>query len=275
MRCPKDLTGMRFGRLFVLERSGIDSDKRPTWKCQCDCGSIKVITGRNMVNGFTQSCGCIRKDKTANFVGRRFGRLTVIERGTNKDNGRVITWICKCDCGTYTTVRAPHLVNGTSCSCGCLRIERLQEVVTTHGHSIGRVATSEFSIWTNMRSRCRNQNADGYINYGGRGITVCDRWDRSFEAFFEDMGPRPSPRHSIDRINNNGPYAPENCRWATKQEQARNSRQNHLIEIDGVTRCVAEWSEISGVLHSTITGREKAGVVGMDLLKPVRNREAA
>src|SRR6266508_728705 len=152
------------------------------------------------------------------LVGRKFGRLTVTGRAGNDGHGHAM-WACLCECGTTITVARGALRTRETQSCGCLKRQRTRETHTTHGQS----NSPEWRAWRNMRQRCKNRRHPKYRDYGGRGITVCDRW-ASFENFLADMGPKPSPAHSIDRIDVNGNYEPGNCRWATPKEQRLNQR---------------------------------------------------
>lgn len=144
-------------------------------------------------------------------------------------------WLCRCDCGVEKEFQVAHVRTGNSKSCGCMRLQLMREGNTIHGMS----RTIEYSIWGGMIDRCYNPNSGNYRHWGDRGIVVCDRWRDSFEAFLEDMGKRPSPTHSIDRINNDGNYEPGNVRWATPSEQARNTRssktKNIIVEVGEVS----------------------------------------
>jgi hypothetical protein len=161
--------------------------------------------------------------------GLRFGRLLVISF-SHTDNRNYAHWHCRCDCTAIVVVNGQRLVNNETRSCGCLRREISRRRMTKHGQSStrnGLQPSPEYRSWCAMLRRCYNPNAFGYEYYGGCGIIVCDRWRQSFEAFFKDMGPRPTLQHTLDRWPNPyGNYEPDNCRWATWKEQRHNRRKS-------------------------------------------------
>lgn len=171
------------------------------------------------------------------LTGQTFGRWTVIERANHP--GNATRWRCRCDCGTVKTVLSDSLVNGRSKSCGCL----MPQLVSIKRRTHGQRKTPIYEVWKRMIRRCKDPSKRPNRNHAGRGISVCDRWKGSFEAFIGDMGPRPSPRHQIDRIDQDGDYGPGNCRWVTPKENSRNKRNNHLLTAFGVTKTMMEWSE--------------------------------
>lgn len=186
-------------------------------------------------------------------IGDRFERLIVVGR----DDQRKQYYRVRCDCGAMKAVRKDGLYNGVTKSCGCLQREMARRP-RTHGMAgVGRSA--EYDCWAHMLRRCYTPTTQQYENYGGRGITVCDRWRESFPQFLADMGPRPSASHSLDRIDNNGNYEPSNCRWATQAEQANNRRQNHPITYQGKTQNIREWERELCLGRNTIYGRLQLG----------------
>jgi hypothetical protein len=162
------------------------------------------------------------------LTGRAFGRLTVIARAlcsTLTSGRRLTAWVCRCACGAVVDVPTQQLASGRTKSCGCLRVDLGHAKRRTHGESSPGHWSPEYRAWSGLIQRCTNPKNTDWANYGGRGITVCDRWRRSFEAFLADMGRKPTPSHSIDRKDVDGNYEPGNCRWATPSQQASNRRR--------------------------------------------------
>lgn len=154
-----------------------------------------------------------------NITGQRFGRLVAVQMSPVNASKR-LKWRCRCDCGNEKEALSHLLRAGLTRSCGCLQREACREKNSTHGMR----NAPEYSVWYDMKRRCHDPRNKRYADYGGRGIAVCERWQISFANFYEDMGPRPTATHSIDRINNDGNYEPLNCKWSTKSEQAFNRR---------------------------------------------------
>jgi hypothetical protein len=185
---------------------------------------------------------------------QRFGKLLVLERQGSAPNGASTTptWLCQCDCGKQKLIRGPNLCNGQAKSCGCSHFKH--NAYTGRGNKTG----PEYRAWSGMLQRCTNPKAREFVFYGARGIRVCDRW-KDAAMFLADMGPRPSPQHSLDRIDNNGNYEPGNCRWATRIEQARNKRSNRVLIVEGRALPISEWAEATGLLNTTIRERIRRG----------------
>lgn len=204
-----DMLNEKFGKLLVIERSENSSSNEVRWKCLCDCGNIIIVSSASLRSGNTSSCGCLQ---SPDLTGKRFGRWYVISR-LNVDNGGEYHWLCQCDCGKVRSVLISNLTSGGSTSCGCAT----RESVTTHGLS----KHPDYDRWRDMMARCYNALSPGYHYYGGRGITVCEEW-HDVENFcaWADSIPHDLTL-SIDRIDNDKGYYPENCTFATAKEQAR------------------------------------------------------
>jgi len=190
------------------------------------------------------------------LTGQRFGRLTVLGFGgmtTTPNGARHAAWDCICDCGRTCKGRGVMLRHGHKKSCGCLQPEVVAKLRKTHGQS----RLPEFKVWTQMRARCLG-DADSHL-YRDKGISVCDRWRESFENFLADMGPKPSPRHSIDRIDSNGNYEPANCRWALPVVQANNTSRNVNLTYAGETMSAAQWADRFNLKRSTVYARIDRG----------------
>ena len=184
--------------------------------------------------------------KRAELTGRRFGMLVAISPA-HLDDAHQWHWNVHCDCGNQQkTVRAHDLLTGKQTSCGCVHV--------THGATKGGKPTPEYLSWRGMLARCTNPKATGFENYGGRGVTVCERW-QSFALFLEDMGPRPNITDSIDRIDNDGNYEPGNCRWATTLEQNQKKRSLVMLTVDGETSYLADWARRVGLDEDTLRKR--------------------
>ena len=166
--------------------------------------------------------------------GKIFGRLLVMKESGHTKCGKV-KWLCRCSCGRKTTVNSGHLKSGHTRSCGCLSIETTTTRNTKHGNRY----IPEYTIWRDMHRRCSNIKAKGFEYYGGRGIVVCESWS-SFDNFYRDMGSRPGDDLSLERINNDGPYSPYNCKWATRTEQSNNTSRNRIVTFNGKKQTMAQ-----------------------------------
>lgn len=194
------------------------------------------------------------------LTGRRFGRMVVVCYAGHRGHSHY--WHCRCDCGDVKDAVGNNLKRGLTTSCGCFHKEQASRVNRTHGMR----GSPEFGVWCGIRNRCYNPKVDSYCDYGGRGIAVCERWRRSFKAFLADMGLRPSPRHTIERLDNSRDYEPTNCVWATPSEQAKNRRTTVFLTHDGVTLCVKDWGSRLHINPGTIANRIRRGYSVADAL---------
>lgn len=182
-----------------------------------------------------------------NLVGKKYSLLTVVSYMGNSN------WRCDCECGRFTFVNGDHLKTGHTKSCGCIRKPK-------PGHRESNIRTTkEYRAWSHIKARCYNPKDKAYHNYGGRGITVCDRWRASYENFLADMGRAPSPKHSIDRIKNELGYSKENCRWADKIHQANNTRKTIMVTYLGKTQPLCFWCRELNIKRTTVFNRLRRG----------------
>ena len=190
-----------------------------------------------------------RRLRAIDLTGQRFGRLVVLRRISNR--GERVRWLCACDCGNDTAVDPQCLRRGDTRSCGCLNAELSARRMTKHGHDRRSVETRAHIVWRRMKGRCLDKNDKGWPYYGGRGIRICDRW-MDFSNFIEDMG-NPPPGYSIERVDNDGDYCPENCVWTDKKTQNRNKRSVHTIILQGRKISVAEVCERLRISRTNIS----------------------
>lgn len=194
--------------------------------------------------------------KRIDLTGQRFGRLTVIKKNGCK-NGHIL-WECDCKCGNTVTVKGIHLRSGHTQSCGCYKSETVTQSHTTHGMSKEPV----YSAWNSIIQRCENRNNKSFLDYGGRGIKMCERWRKSFEAFFKDVSMLPNfgkEGYSLNRIDNDGNYEPNNVEWADNIAQANNKRSNRQITYNGKTQTLAQWADEYGIRYNTLLMRLRRG----------------
>lgn len=213
--------------------------------------------------------------KAIRMVGMRFGRLVVVSNAGRSPNGQY-RWICQCDCGQTTKpIDGSNLRRGVIKSCGCFRRELSVFRGSLLNKSHGMCATRIYKTWSSMKSRCYNANIPNFERYGGRGITVCDEWLNSFEAFYEwAMANGYADNLTIDRIDVNGNYCPENCRWVTIADQNRNKRNTTNIEINGKSQTISQWAKESGIPKTTLFYRYKHGCSGEDLIHKEKSYES-
>lgn len=187
--------------------------------------------------------------KRSDLINKRFGKLLVKEFAFVK-NGTTY-WKCLCDCGNFSIKRRNNLQSGRTKSCGCFH--------KTRHIKHGMYKTPEYRVWAGMIQRCHNPNNPEYKNYGKRGIRVCERWRNSFIDFFQDIGKRPTTKHTIERIKNHQNYTPENCLWKTMKHQNRNRRDNVVITFSNKTQCLMDWSLELNIKYETLRARLRRG----------------
>lgn len=257
-----NLIGRRFGKLVVTEYVGYEDAPckgRKTlfyWKCVCDCGNTCITYSGNLTGHHKESCGCLRKG--VDLTGQRYGRLIVVKESTpriRKDRNSVKrVWECKCDCGNTTYVIHESLVSGTTKSCGCLQ----KEGTPKNPNAITRKYARLYKTWHGMKARCNNPNDQHHKDYYDRGIKVCPEWNNSFKVFLEwALSHGYKNDLTIDRIDVNGDYEPNNCRWATNREQQNNRRKTIYIEVYGEKLPATEVCRKYNIKYVTLIARIK------------------
>ena len=181
--------------------------------------------------------------------GQKFTRLLVIKENGRKN--RCVLWECICDCGNIVNVITANLKNGNTKSCSCLHKETVSRNFKKHDLK----GTPEYTSWQLMKDRCLNPKNKTFEYYGGKGVSICERWINSPQTFVDDMGLKPSPFHTIDRIDSLKDYTPENCKWATKTDQVRNRSITKKFILDGIERPLAEWCELFGISYNIVNNR--------------------
>lgn len=207
-----------------------------------------------------------------NLAGQTFNRLTAIELGGRNRHGQLL-WIWQCTCGNLTTVAGHRVKSGHTKSCGCFERESFAARVTTHGATVNHSTTPEYNTWCNMIRRCTDPRNQDYDNYGQRGITVCERW-RSFADFYADMGEKPTRKHSLERVDNNKGYSPENCAWATQAQQTRNTRQNRWLTLNGRTMCLSDWAKELNLHPTSLNERLERWPIEKALTTPSKRKHS-
>ncbi len=202
------------------------------------------------------------------LIGKRFGKLVIREMLMYR------MCLSDCDCGAMGVKRRyDHIESGRASSCGCARGEFVSQNRSVHGEGRNGKKTVEFKLWLGMRQRCLDKNSLNYKDYGGRGVTIAPEWVSDFPAFLAHMGRRPSPDHSIDRIDNEKGYQPGNVKWSTRKEQCRNRRTSRFLLARGVSKTISEWAEITGIPQATLRRRVVAGWDAEKCLsEPIRQR---
>lgn len=244
-----DITGNIYGKLKVRMLSQQRRHGKTAWVCDCECGNDVVVTGTALKTGNTRSCGCLPRSQTKqipDYIGRKFNNLTVVSY--DKDKSLIKKqrfWMCRCDCGNsdLISVSGHKLTHNKVTRCYDCARKAATENRKTHGMKYTRM----YSVWGGIKERCLNENAPDYYRYGGRGIKICKEWEEDFVSFYDwAMKNEYSDNLTIDRIDVDGNYEPDNCRWATLKEQARNKRDTIYIEVNGEDWVLLDYLESIG-----------------------------
>lgn len=264
----KDISGATFSSLTAVRYIG--SDNGAMWLFSCSCGNEVVRRASRVTGGHIRSCGCLSAAKRfagpGLSSGEVVGKITAVRPVGKK--GHNVVFECLCQCGRSFTALASNIISGNTKSCGCHRRAVSSAKARKHGLSDAAL----YGLWSNMMRRCYDEKNEAFKNYGARGILVCERW-HNFANFYADMGERPKGK-SLERKNNSEGYSPENCAWVTRQEQARNTRANVRIVINGESRLLVEWAELSNLPIGVIWARKnRLNWKDEELLRPLRAKK--
>lgn len=264
-----DITGQRFGRWTVLEYAN-----HSKWLCKCDCGVERSVYGPDLKSGKSKSCGCYNLDalqsRALDLTGSQYGWLTVIEKADNIHGHTA--WICRCKCGNIITTKTNNLRSGDTKSCGCY-IHSKEWIPEGFNKTHGLTNHPLYNIWHGMRKRCMCANTPNYHRYGGRGIYICKEWE-DFQKFYDwAISHGYKEGLTIDRIDNDGPYSPENCRWADVKTQSNNRNDNTYITYKGKTQTLTQWAEEYGLRPESVRYRYNSWHdIERALTQPMLNR---
>lgn len=259
----EDLTGREYGYFTVLGFDRSVGGKR-YWNCRCICGNTRSVMTSCLINGRIKSCGCMNKTNRIDLTGKRFGRLLVIGLHDDPDDDN-LKWDCVCDCGNRKVVYGTRLRYGQVRSCGCLKAEA--ESPKPDAFHRQRL----YGVWAGMLQRCFYEKHKEYHSYGGRGITVCDEWkdyavfrDWAYANGYDES--HDSKSCSLDRIDINGNYSPENCRWVDAKMQSRNTRRNVLVLYQGKQMTATDAALLMGVKPHTLLTRIRRGHIPSEII---------
>ena len=264
--------GAKFGKLTLVAFHGRVKSKK-TWLCKCECGNSCLRVEGNLKTTKVPHCGCSPAWKGTNkkfrdLTGMKFGKLTVIAHyGKNKHSHNL--WYCECECGGKSTPTTASLEKGAATSCGCVKLESMKTRCITHGGT----GTRLYKTYRNMLARCYNENEICFKDYGGRGIKVSEEWkDFSvFKEWAENNGYKSNL--TIDRINVNGDYEPNNCRWSTREHQANNKRNNVVVEYLGEYKTLSEWSKKLNLEYRKLVYRYNKGIPFEEIIKELKTND--
>lgn len=251
-----DLTGRKFSLLIAIKRAEIVGyPEFDGWECKClGCGRTCNVPTDELTNGKFHSCGC-RHDGWK-LAGKPKGRLLILRKDGHTNDNHNIVWLCRCECGRLTRVSATNLIKprGTR-SCGCLTVDAVKKANTKWNKTEKKL----IHVFRHMKYRCYSKSCKFYEGYGGRGITICDEWLKRPEEFIDwslKHGFELGKGLSIDRVDNNKGYSPENCRWVSMYAQSCNRRTSHYLTIKGYTHTITEWCRLAGLPDTTVFSRK-------------------